>query len=87
MHWIQCPLGQACLISLQSSQLLNPAYLKEETPEENNSRKGSPGEIYYSVHEHAIVDLCTHRPHCIRAPREDVRCSCHYGADVLAQDP
>jgi hypothetical protein len=28
----------------------NPAQLEEETPAENNSRKGCPGEIYYSVH-------------------------------------
>lgn len=32
----------------------------------NNSRKGCPGPIACSIQGHVIVDLCVHRPRCIR---------------------
>jgi Zinc-binding loop region of homing endonuclease len=52
----------------------NPDHLVDETPQANNSRKGCPGPIICSVHNHLVVDLCHHYPRCIRPECEDVNC-------------
>lgn len=46
----------------------NPDHLVEESPEDNNGRKGCPGNIYCPDHNWMIAALCRHQPECIRPP-------------------
>ncbi|KAF7113958.1 hypothetical protein CNMCM5793_006141 [Aspergillus hiratsukae] len=73
-HRQDIPQGMQASHLCNNRNCFNPAHIEAETPEANNQQKGCPGEITYSVHGHAIVDLCVHRPHCIRALRDDVIC-------------
>lgn len=52
----------------------NPDHIMDEAPQVNNSRKGCPGQIICGFHHHVIVDLCPHRPTCIREERYDISC-------------
>jgi len=52
----------------------NPDHIMDEPPQVNNSRKGCPGQIICGFHHHIIVDLCPHRPTCIRPERYDISC-------------
>ena len=52
----------------------NPVHLCDESATDNNRRKGCPGPIFCTAHGHCIVDLCEHRPRCIRPARDDVFC-------------
>ena len=52
----------------------NPDHIVDETPMQNNARKGCAGSLICGYHHHIIVDLCTHEPKCIRPERFDVSC-------------
>lgn len=52
----------------------NPGHLVDEDAQANNSRKGCPGPVICPDHGHVVVDLCSHRPPCIRPPNPNVFC-------------
>lgn len=51
----------------------NEQHIVDETPKENNSRKGCPGDQVCQDHGHLILP-CLHSPKCLRLPRADLSC-------------
>lgn len=68
------PAGQHISHLCDVRRCFNPDHLVAETNQMNQSRKGCAGPIACSIHHHIIVDLCIHRPRCIRPDRDDVQC-------------